>query len=80
MSFPDSKDVLINLPKVVFERNVRVTSVVANYPKTFDRAFRLLKRHKELPFHKLITHEFYSLDDLLPTIKKMGDPDYLKVY
>jgi L-iditol 2-dehydrogenase len=78
MSFPDTKEYSVNLPKVVFERNVRVTSVIANYPQTFDRAFRLLKRYKELPFHRLITHEFYSLDDLLPTIKKMGDADYLK--
>ena len=78
MSFADSNPVSINLAKVVFERNVRVTSVVANQPSTFDRAFRLLKKFNKLPFEKLITHEFYSFDDLLPTIKKMRDDDYLK--
>ena len=78
MAMPGQKEVTISLPKVVFERNARVTGVIANYPKTFDNAFRLLKRHKQLPFEKLITHKFYSLDELLPTMKKMGDEDYLK--
>ncbi len=68
----------IDVGKVVFARNVKVTSVVANYPKTFDRAFRLLKRHHELPFARLITHRFNRLEDLLPTMKKMSDDDYLK--
>lgn len=66
------------LSKVVFERNAHITSVVANGPATFDRAFRLLKRHREIPFAKLLTHEFHSLDDLLPTIKMMRNEDYLK--
>jgi len=78
MEFMGNENPSISLPKVVFERNARVTSVVANYPKTFDRAFRLLKRHENIPFHRLITHKFYSLDDLLPTMKKMRDVDYLK--
>ncbi len=78
MSLTGAKNVTIDLPRVVFERNATVTSVVANYPKTFDRAFRLLKRYKEIPFERLLTHPFYSLDDLLPTLKKMRDDDYLK--
>lgn len=78
MNFPGTKEVTINLPKADFERNVRVTGLVANYPKTFDRAFRLLMKHNQLPFEKLITHVFHSLTKLLPTMKKMGDEDYLK--
>jgi threonine dehydrogenase-like Zn-dependent dehydrogenase len=78
MSMPGTKEVTVNLPKVLFERNVKITGLVANYPKTFDRAFRLLLKHDRLPFEKLITHVFHSLDDLLPTMKKMGDEDYLK--
>jgi threonine dehydrogenase-like Zn-dependent dehydrogenase len=71
-------EVTVDFPLVVFSRNVRVTGLVANYPKTFDRAFRLLKKHNQLPFEKLITHRFHKLEDLLPTMKKMTDEDYLK--
>ena len=66
------------LSQVVFERNAHITSVVANGPSTFDRAFRFLKRYKTIPFEKLLTHEIYSLEDLFPTIKKMRDENYLK--
>ena len=63
---------------IVFSRNVHITSVVANTPSCFDRAFRFLKRYKEFPFDKLVTHEFHSFDEFLPTLKKMSDPNYLK--
>ena len=52
--------------------------MIALKPSTYDKAFELLKKHKELPFEKLITHEFHELDQYLETIKKMGDEDYLK--
>lgn len=68
----------ISIAGVVFSRNAHITSVVANSAKTFDRAFRLLKRHREIPFEKLITHEFHSLEELLPHLKMMQDEDYLK--
>lgn len=63
---------------VIFERNVHVTSVCANSPSTFDRAFHILMRHKELPLNKFITHKFTTLEELLPTINHMKDDDYLK--
>ena len=78
INFPGTPESTISIPKIVFEKNAKITSVVVNSAKTFDRAFRLLKKHKEIPFEKLLTHKFYSLDDLLPTLKKMRDPDYLK--
>lgn len=79
MSFGGTpKEVTVDFIKLVFSKNVRVTGLIANYAKTFDRAFRLLKKHNELPFHRLITHPFHKLEDLLPTMKKMGDADYLK--
>ena len=68
----------LSLANVVFSKNAHITSVVANSAKTFDRAFRLLKRYRELPFEKLITHEFHTLDGLLPHLKMMRDEDYLK--
>jgi threonine dehydrogenase-like Zn-dependent dehydrogenase len=71
-------DVSVNFPGVVFSRNVRITGLVAVYPRTFDRAFRLLKKQDQLPFEKLITHRFSNLQDLAPTMKKMTDEDYLK--
>lgn len=70
--------VSMNPTAVIFEKNAHVTAVCANSPSTFDRAFHILKRHKELPIHKFITHRFTSLDELLPTIKRMKDDDYLK--
>lgn len=54
----------LNLPDVIFGKNIHVTSVVANTAQCFDRAFRLLMKYKELPFEKLITHEFHSLESL----------------
>ena len=71
-------EVTVSLPKVVFSKNVKVLGLTANYPKTFDRSFRLLKRHKEMPFGRLITHPFHKLEDLKSTMDKMGDIDYLK--
>lgn len=68
----------VNIPAVVFERNAHITSVVANTPQCFDRAFDLLKRWKELPFDKLITHRFSMLEEIIPVMKQMGDPGFIK--
>ena len=70
----------VNFSALVFSRNVHITSVRANTPACFDRAFRLLQRDGEpgLPFSRLITHEFHSFEELDATMHKMGDPDYLK--
>lgn len=78
INFPGTPESTINMPKIVFEKNARVTSVVVNSVKTFDRAFRLLQKYRELPFGKLVTHRFNNLEQLLPTIQKMRNPDYLK--
>lgn len=64
--------------RLVFKKNVHLTSVQANTPQCYNRCMGLLKRYKELPFEKLITHEFYKLEDLVPTARKMRDEDYLK--
>ena len=74
---PDYR-IAIHPAAVFFERNVHITAVCANSPSTFDRAFHFLMRYKELPIEKFITHRFKTLEELLPTIKKMKDPDYLK--
>ena len=68
----------INIPAVVFERNAHITSVVANTPQCFDRAFEYLKRWRELPFDKLITHRFSNLEEIVPVMKQMGNPDFIK--
>ena len=68
----------INIPLVVFERNAHITSVVANTPQCFNRAFEYLKRWRELPFQKLITHRFTKLEDIIPVMKQMGNPDFIK--
>ena len=68
----------INIPLVVFERNAHITSVVANTPQCFNRAFEYLKRWRELPFQKLITHRFTKLEDIIPIMKQMGNPDFIK--
>ncbi len=68
----------VELPKLIFSKNVKINSLAANSHKEFDKAFRLLERHKEIPFEKLLTHKFYSLEELVPTMKKMRDIDYIK--
>lgn len=67
-----------NLPDVIYGKNIHVTSVVANTSRTFDRAFRLLTKWQEIPFEKLITHEFHCLEDFLPTVTHGHDEDYIK--
>lgn len=67
-----------NIPSVLFEKNAHITSVMANTPACFDRAFQFLKRYKELPFDKLITHRFSKLEDIIPVMKQMGNPDFIK--
>ena len=67
-----------NIPSVLFEKNAHITSVMANTPACFDRAFKFLKRYKELPFDKLITHRFSKLEDIIPVMKQMGEPDFIK--
>ena len=74
---PDYK-IEMNPAAVIFEHNVHVTSVCANSPATFDRAFRFLKRYEQLPFEKFLTHKFKTLEEVLPTIEKMKEPGYLK--
>jgi len=63
-----SYEVKVDLPKLIFSKNLRVLGMVANSPKAFDKAFHLLKRYKKYSFEKLFTHK----------IKKMKDPDYIK--
>lgn len=76
--FTGGKRCEVDIPRLFFERNARIAGLIALKPSTYDKAFELLKKHKELPFEKLITHEFHELDQYLETIKKMGDEDYLK--
>lgn len=68
----------INMAKVIFEKNAHITSVVANTPSCFNRAFELLKRWREYPFDKLLTHRFHSLDDIVTVMKQMRDKDFIK--
>jgi threonine dehydrogenase-like Zn-dependent dehydrogenase len=63
---------------ILFKKNAHITSVVANTPTCFNRSFSMLKRWRQLPFQRLITHEFNRLEDLVPTSMHMSDPDYLK--
>lgn len=39
-------------------KNIRLLGLGANPPRTFDKAFSLLKRYKRIPFARLITHHF----------------------
>lgn len=68
----------IDLGEYIFEKSVRVMGMNSNTVGCFNRAFHLLKRHKTIPFEKLITHEFHQLEDFLPTIQQMRSETYLK--
>lgn len=79
MTFLGGKEeTTINMAELLFEKNVRICGLVANSPKTFDRSFDLLKKHREIPFEQLITHRFKTLEEFLPMTEKMRDIDYLK--
>ncbi len=71
-------EVTINLPTVLFSRNVKVIGLAANYSTTFDHAFTLLQKHRELPFHRIITHPFNRLTDLNQVFAEIGNASYLK--
>ncbi|MFV0361804.1 MAG: zinc-binding dehydrogenase [Suipraeoptans sp.] len=68
----------VDIPQVFFSKNVKINSLTSNSQRVFDKAFRLLERHQKYPFHKLLTHKFYDLEDLMPTMEKMKDVDYIK--
>lgn len=68
----------VELPKLIFSKNVKINSLASNSQRVFDKAFHLLERHKTYPFEKLLTHKFYSLEELMPTMEKMRDIDYIK--
>lgn len=68
----------LNIPAVLFEKNAHITSVVANTPQCFNRAFEFLKRWRELPFEKLITHRFTKLEEIIPVMKQMRNADFIK--
>lgn len=68
----------LDFPQIVFGKGARIMSLVANNPPAFDRAFQLLKRHRQYSFEKILTHRFSALDDLLGTMNQMGDHNYLK--
>jgi hypothetical protein len=53
-------------------------SLVANNPTAFDRAFQLMKRHRQYPFEKILTHRFSTLDSLQDTMNQMADQNYTK--
>lgn len=68
----------VDLAEYIFEKNVRVCGMNTNTVGCFNRAFRLLQRYREIPFEKLITHEFHTLEDVIPTIRRMREEGYLK--
>jgi threonine dehydrogenase-like Zn-dependent dehydrogenase len=68
----------LDFPQIVFSQGARIMSLVANNPTAFDRAFQLLKRHRQYSFEKILTHRFSTLDSLLDTMNQMGDHNYLK--
>lgn len=78
MSMLNTHEVTVSLPQLIFESNARICGLIANSPSTFDSAFRLLKKHREIPFGELITHRFDNLEDYLYTIRKMPEEGYLK--
>lgn len=68
----------VELPQLIFSKNVKINSLASNSQRVFDKAFHLLERYQEFPFEKLLTHKFYSLEELMPTMQKMRDVDYIK--
>mgnify|MGYP002625228285 CR=1 FL=1 len=64
--------------RLLFRKNAHITAVATNMPSTYDRAWSLLLRWKRIPFERIMTHEFHTLEELLPSAKHMGDDDYLK--
>ena len=68
----------VDFPRIVFSKGARIMSLIANNPTSFDRAFRLLKRHRLYSFDRILTHRFHSLGNLLDTMTHFRDPDYLK--
>lgn len=51
---------------LIFSKNVKINSLASNSQRVFDKAFHLLERYQEFPFEKLLTHKFYSLEELMP--------------
>lgn len=58
-------------------KHIRIIGMSANNPSAFDKAFHLLKRHKDIDFTKLYSH-ICDLDGLEKTLNSITDLDYIK--
>lgn len=67
----------IDPAKMICAKHARILGMSANNPASFNRAFNFLKRHRRIPFHKILTHRT-NLEGLLDTIKQMGNDGYVK--
>ena len=70
--------VALDPARLICGKHARVIGMSANHPGAFDKAFRLLGRHRRIPFHRMLTHEARGVGELLPTLGRMRDADYLK--
>lgn len=58
-------------------KHARIMGMSANNPKAFDKAFHLLKRHKDIHFTDLYSH-VCNLEGLEETLNAMTGQDYIK--
>lgn len=70
--------VAIDPARQICGKHLRVIGMSANHPGAFDKAFHILKRHKQIPFHRMITHTAEGVDELFATLGRMRDPGYMK--
>ena len=69
--------ITIDPAKHICGKHARIIGMSANTPGAFNKAFEILKRHKEIDFTKIYSHET-NLDNLGDTINKIADKDYVK--
>ena len=74
---PGGQEVGIDPARLVCNKHARIIGMSANHPGAFNKAFHILMRHEKHAFDKLFTH-ICKLEELLGTLTKMRDQDYVK--
>ncbi|HEY5585890.1 MAG TPA: zinc-binding dehydrogenase [Ruminiclostridium sp.] len=69
--------ITIDPARQICGKHARIIGMSANSPKAFDKAFHILKRHKDIDFTSLYTH-ICTLETLEDTLNSMNDSDYMK--
>ncbi len=67
----------IDIARLICSKHARIIGMSANHPGSYNKAFHLLMRYKDIPFSEIFTHRS-NIEGVFELLKKMHDEDYMK--